>query len=95
MEGFSDGSSTLPASTKVEPDEHMNQPFTWWAVCSSWFTRFCGKKNKKEASIIGVFPFGGSLFLFHSHNAFRYFLTNASGILKSLLEFTAKEHGYD
>lgn len=50
---------------------------------------------KKEASIIGVFPFDGSLFLPYSHNAFRYFLTNSSEILKSLLEFIAKEHGYD
>ena len=38
----------------------------------------------------------GSRFVFyHSHNGFRYILPKPCGILKSLLESTVKEHGYD
>lgn len=56
MEGFSDGSSTLPASTKAEPDEPrgrlallLSLQSIWSAESSFWSVRST-RKNKKEAT---------------------------------------------
>nr|DAO80382.1 MAG TPA: hypothetical protein [Caudoviricetes sp.] len=52
-------------------------------------------RNKERGYYTGNF-LCGSLFVFsHSHNGFRYNLPKSSEILKSLLESTVKEHGYD
>ena len=104
MEGFSDGSSTLPASTKAEPDEPSR--FAWLLLCPNGLydrrdicpgvsTCLC-QEIKKEATTQGIPCVVASFFVFsHSHNGFRYNLPKSSEILKSLLESTVKEHGYD
>ena len=101
MEGFSDGSSTLPASTKAEPDEPrgrlallLSLQSIWSAESSFWSVRST-RKNKKRGYCTGLFLRGSLFVLFHSHNGFRYNLPKSSEILKSLLESTVKEHGYD
>lgn len=88
-------------STKAEPDEPrgrlallLSLQSIWSAESSFWSVRST-RKNKKEATAQDCSCAVASLCFFHSHNGFRYNLPKSSEILKSLLESTVKEHGYD
>ena len=104
MQRFEDGEEfgcRASRSTKAEPDEPrgrlallLSLQSIWSAESSFWSVRST-RKNKKEATAQDCSCAVASLCFFHSHNGFRYNLPKSSEILKSLLESTVKEHGYD
>ena len=68
---------------------------TWSAAFSFWSVRSIMLGNEKSGYRTVSLLCGSRFVFYHSHNGFRYILPKPCGILKSLLESTVKEHGYD